>query len=296
MDMKISRRAALAALLGGTASACQPVKPDPLSSKAPVPVTGLFQHGVASGDPLQDRVILWSRITIDTTNETNSVSVLWEVSKTPEFEALVTSGTVSTNAARDWTVKVDATGLEAGQWYYYRFIVEDIISPVGKTRTLPSGQVSQARFAVVSCANWQSGFFNVYDHITRNGEFDALLHLGDYLYEYGERGATDAMTTAGRVHEPRHEIITLSDYRARHAQYRTDLNLQAVTSEMPMIAIWDDHESTNDSSKYGAQNHQENEGDWEDRKVNDMRSYYDWMPVRDASNNRAAEFLFRSFA
>jgi len=204
MDPKISRRAALAALLGTTATACKPAPVNPLSS-AREKAEGHFQHGVASGDPLQDRVVIWTRVT----GNFPTIMIEWEVSETDNFLSIVKSGSIDADATKDWTVKVDVTGLSSGQWYYYRFKHGETISPVGKTRTLPEGKIDKARFAVVSCSNWQEGFFNVYDHIARDGGFDALLHLGDYYYEYGEERANAPMRAAGRIHEPKHEIVSL---------------------------------------------------------------------------------------
>ena len=300
MDFKITRRKALGSLLAGSAVACAPKGPEVLDSTR-LPVTGTFAHGIASGDPLSDRVILWTRITPEDPR-LPSQDVLWEVSKTENFSNISASGTFTATAARNWTVKVDASGLEPGQWYYYRFRQGDNVSQIGKTRTLPEGDISQARFAVVSCANWQQGYFNVYDHIARAQQsavtqFDALLHLGDYFYEYSaDKYESTVMAEKGRIHEPRHEIIELDDYRVRHAQYRSDPSLQAVTAQMPMIAIWDDHESANDSWKDGAENHDpETEGDWNDRKQAAMRAYYEWMPVREPEAGRTLEHLFRSF-
>ncbi len=228
-------------------------------------------------------------------NSAPDIMVDWEVAKDAGFKTIAQSGRYMADATKDWTVKVDVTGLESGSWFYYRFRYGDMTSVVGKTRTLPEGRSDKARFAIVSCANLQEGFFNVYDHIAQDGEFDALLHLGDYFYEYGPDRANEAMQAADRTHLPAAEIIELKDYRERHAQYRSDPALQAVTASMPMISIWDDHESSNDSYKDGAQNHQPDEGDWNIRKERAMRAYYEWMPIRDPQPDRGREFLYRSF-
>ncbi len=296
MDPKISRRAALAALLGTTAAACKP-SPIPSFNSTREKVEGRFQHGVASGDPLHDRVIIWTRFSRQTEDNESAPDIMidWEMARDETFTQIVKSGTVKALSTKDWTAKVDVTGLDSGQWYFYRFKHAETVSPIGRTRTLPNGSIDQARFAVVSCSNLQEGFFNVYDHIARDGGFDALLHLGDYYYEYGPGGANNAMQKAGRTHEPPREIVALNDYRQRHAQYRSDPALQAVTASMPLISIWDDHESSNDSYKDGAQNHQPDEGDWEIRKERAMRAYYEWMPIRDPQPARGREFLYRSF-
>jgi len=295
MRNALTRRGLLGAFTATTAVACTPNKVSEVFDASSAPATGVFAHGLASGDPTSDAVILWTRITPDNPND-GPVKVIWELDKDSDFGSLAASGTFTTNAARDWTVKVDVMDLNAGATYYYRFRVGDNISPVGKTKTLPEGAVSSARFAVVSCANWQHGFFNVYDHIARQDHFDAVLHLGDYYYEYAANEYLDENGKAtGRLHEPRHEIVKLEDYRLRHAQYRTDNGLQGVTAKMPLIAIWDDHESSNDSWQAGAENHQAGEGDWEARKQAALRAYYEWMPIREPKTGRVRSDIFRSY-
>lgn len=296
--MKLNRRSALGLLAGGSLAACK--RTAVTQSSETEKRTGTFLHGVASGDPLADRVIIWTRVTPQEKVASPDENIDWEVATDPEFKSIAKWGRAIARSTHDMTVKVDVTDLTPGQWYFYRFKFGNVISPIGRTRTLPQGDIDQARFAVVSCCNYQHGFFNVYDHIAHaqthgHGEFDALLHLGDYFYEYSQDDLNDAMKAAGRGHDPAHEIVSLSDYRRRHAQYRTDPNLQAVTSLMPMISIWDDHESANDSHKGGAENHQPDEGDWALRKERAMRAYYEWMPVRDPAGNRGREFLFRKF-
>ena len=152
----LTRRGILGALTASTAVACAPKAPESFSANTQL-ATGLFSHGIASGDPLSAAVILWTRITPD--NPMNGpIEVIWEMDKEADFVSLAASGTVNTTAAKDWTVKVDAKGLEAGESYYYRFRIGDIVSPIGQTKTLPKGSLDKARFAVVSCANWQHGF------------------------------------------------------------------------------------------------------------------------------------------
>lgn len=286
-----TRRGALALLGLGGAAACSPSIETLRSGDQTI--NGTFEHGIASGDPMATSVILWTRVT---PSETGSVSVHWEIDTDPMFSGPV-SGQVDARAARDFTVKVEATELLPGTVYYYRFRVGDATSPTGRTKTLPTGKTDRVRFAVVSCANYEHGFFNVYDLISKRGErYDAMLHLGDYYYEYGADVYDAPDKPAGRTHEPAHEIVTLIDYRARHAQYRRDPNLQAATAMMPMIAIWDDHETANDSWQGGAQNHQPGEeGPWEARKAAALRAYYDWMPVREPVPGRAREAFYREF-
>ncbi len=298
-DKKISRRGLLvSAGLAGLATGCAP-KTDTVFSADTARATGTFTHGIASGDPLQDAVILWTRITPANVNG-GPVKLMWEMSETIDFFDLEHSGTVIANAAGNWTAKVDVTGLKSGQSYYYRFLLGDEASPVGRTRTLPKGDINAVRLAVVSCANWQHGYFNAYDHIARRAgadeDFDAVVHLGDYFYEYGAKGFENTnMGKQGRLHEPRHEVLNLDDYRIRHAQYRTDPSLQAMSAKYPIIAIWDDHESSNDSWQGGAENHDpDSEGPWEARMQAAMRAYYEWMPVREPAPGKTRESLLRA--
>lgn len=250
----------------------------------------LFQHGVASGDPLADRVILWTRVTPQSPRRT--VGVRWIIARDPQLKQVLQRGQAQATAARDFTVKIDATGLRPGTTYYYRFLAENEASPVGRTRTLPVGATERLRFAVASCSNHAAGLFNAYRRIAERADLDFVLHLGDYLYEYGP-----AQYGSLRTPEPPAEMVTLSDYRLRHAQYKRDADLQAVHRQHPMICIWDDHEITNDAWQGGAQNHTEGaEGAWSERVARGLKAYYEWMPVRevDANEPRRNQRAFRA--
>ncbi|RTL42294.1 MAG: hypothetical protein EKK53_11795 [Burkholderiales bacterium] len=252
----------------------------PLLAEAAAPVR--FDHGVASGDPLADRVILWTRITLATARP--AVVVQYLVATDPALSQVVLRGTTKTNPGRDYTVKVDALGLQPGTTYYYRFTCDGVDSPVGRTKTLPTTGVSSLRFAVVSCSNHAYGYFNAYARIAARADLDLVMHLGDYIYEYGP-----AQYGNTRTPEPPKEIITLDDYRQRHAQYKRDADSQAMHRQHPLIAIWDDHETANNSFKNGAENHQPaTEGDWNARVAAALQAYYEWMPVRpvDTTNLR----------
>ena len=241
-----------------------------------------FLHGVASGDPLQDAVILWTRIS---NADGESLTVDWQVARDQAMTDIVASGVVKTDANRDYTVKVDAKGLPSDALLYYRFAVGENVSPVGRTRTLPAGKVASAQFAVVSCSNHPYGFFNAYRDIAEHDDLDAVIHLGDYIYEYGlgEYG-TERAQDLGRVPDPPTEILSLSDYRRRYAQYRSDPDLQAAHAAHPMICVWDDHELANDSWRDGAENHGNrddvDEGAWEARREIAIRAWFEWQPVR----------------
>jgi alkaline phosphatase D len=233
-----------------------------------------FQHGVASGDPLPDGIILWTRISPATDAP---VRVTWQLASDPDFRSVVDTGTFTTSADRDFTVKVDVGDLAAATTYYYRFKALRRTSPVGRTRTAPSGQVDRLRFAVVSCSSYAHGYFHSYRRLATELDLDAILHLGDYIYEYPTGGYGNV-----REYEPENEILTLGDYRTRHSLYKRDPDLQAVHRQHPFITVWDDHESANDAYKDGAQNHNPmTEGVWAERKAAAQQAYAEWMPIRD---------------
>lgn len=239
-----------------------------------------FDHGVASGDPMADRVILWTRATPE---RDATLTVQWEVAEDEAFSRIVASGEATTDSMRDYTVKVDAQGLQAATAYWYRFAHGETLSPVGRTRTLPTGAVAQVRLAVFSCSNFPAGYFHVYAEAAKRGDLDAAVHLGDYIYEYGREGyASGQAADMQREVLPDREIITLADYRQRYALYRGDPDLQALHAAMPMIAVWDDHEVTDNTWKDGAANHQpDSEADFELRKAAAIRAYHEWLPTRE---------------
>ncbi len=252
-----------------------------------------FLHGVASGDPLSNAVILWTRVTPE---KAEAVDMVWQIATDQAFNSIVREGQVTATPERDFTAKVDATGLSAGTVYFYRFRYVQTVSPVGRTKTLPATGVAQIKLAVFSCSNYPAGFFNVYGDAARQTDIDAAIHLGDYIYEYSSTGYASAGAAAlGRVSDPVNEILSSSDYRKRHAQYRTDPDLQALHAAMPMICVWDDHEIANDAWRDGAENHTDaTEGTWTARKAAALQAYHDWMPIRtpDLAN---LDRIYRSF-
>ncbi len=238
-----------------------------------------FEHGVASGDALQDRVIIWTRVT-PVADE--AVDVAWEIAGDLEFDNVAASGVFTTDANRDWTVKVDADGLASDTWYYYRFVADEAISPIGRTRTLPTAleTPSAFRFAMASCANYEGGYFNAYRAIAERNDLQAVFFLGDYIYEYGSSYYGNDL--AYRQHSPSNEVVSLEDYRARHANYKLDPDLQAAHQQYPWYMAWDDHETVNNSYKGGAENHDPaTEGDYYERLAAALQAYYEWNPVRD---------------
>ncbi|ELA7335056.1 TPA: alkaline phosphatase D family protein [Vibrio parahaemolyticus] len=253
-----------------------------------------FEHGVASGDPTQTQVIIWTRVT----TAASYVDVSWQVASDMEFSNVVQSGVFTTDTGRDFTVKVDVQNLNANSQYYYRFIVGEMMSEVGQTQTLPEDGVEKASMAVVSCANYPAGYFHVYREILNQHEqspFDVVLHLGDYIYEYGTGGyASEDAAALGREPSKGAECITLDDYRKRYAQYRQDADLQALHAKLPMIAVWDDHELANDTWKNGAENHQDDEGSFMDRRAAAAAAWTEWLPVRE--NTFSNMLIYRQFS
>ncbi len=250
-----------------------------------------FRHGVASGDPLADRVIVWTRVT---TRSRRTLRVGWRLASDPLMQTIVQQGEARTGPSRDFTVKVDVTGLSPDQTYYYQFIANNESSPIGRTRTLPVGAVDKVRLAVCSCSNFAFGFFSAYGHIAARADLNGFMHLGDYIYEYanGTFGDGEAI---GRQPFPNRETVSLTDYRQRHAQYKSDIHLQECHRQHPAFCVWDDHEFTNDAWRGGAENHQPDEGDWFVRKARALRAYFEWMPIRQTSRVLRADNIFRSF-
>ncbi|MEX0977048.1 MAG: alkaline phosphatase D family protein [Woeseia sp.] len=259
----------------------------------------VFACGVASGDPTADAVVLWTRIATPG-NSTLSKDLRWQVATDAAMTDVVAAGMARTDESRDFTVKVDATGLPSGRTVYYRFDVDGHFSPVGRTRTLPTGDLRLAKFAVVSCSNHPAGYFHAYREIAQQDDIDAVLHLGDYIYEYGMGGyATDRAGALGRIPDPATECLTLTDYRRRHAQYKQDADSRAMLAAHPLIAVWDDHETANDAWRDGAQNHQPDEGKWTARRDAAMQAWFEWMPIRNNRRNerrrRGVTPIFRDF-
>jgi len=278
--------------LGGTLVAC---------GDTAVPKSE-FNYGLASGDPLADRVILWTHAKIPLSNE--SVGLTWQVASDVGFASIVKSGQLKATEASSFTAKVDVTGLSAGTTYFYRFVDDaGVASVTGTTRTLPSSSATSVKLAVFSCSLYSAGFFNAYDAAAKS-DAQYAIHLGDYLYEYGadaaKFGNTDAVTSTtavslGRVISPANDMVSLSDYRTRFALYRSDVNLQALHAKMPWITVWDDHEFANDAYMTGAENHNSaTQGDWSTRKTIAAKVYHEWMPIRTHASGDQFK-IYRSF-
>ncbi|WP_233884484.1 alkaline phosphatase D family protein [Tenacibaculum piscium] len=228
-----------------------------------------FKEGVASFDPTNSQVIIWTRYTTDK----SSVAITWQVATDIKFKNIVRQSEVITDASRDYTIAIEVKELAENQKLYYRFInIKDkTTSVIGETLTFGT-KTSDVKLAVTSCANYAYGYFNVYEAINKS-EAEVVVHLGDYIYEYGEN-------TYGsfRTPNPKGEIISLDDYRTRYRQYRSDNKLKELHQKKPFICIWDDHEVANDSYKDGAENHQENEGSYTVRKNSALQAYSEYLP------------------
>ncbi len=244
-----------------------------------------FEHGVASGDPTESSVILWTRVSRTNFRDIHDdeqlsgiadANVSWRVATDESFTNVVNSGSTTVGSETDFTLKVDAQNLQSNTKYFYQFTVGPNSSVVGKTKTLPSGTVDRVKLAVVSCSNYASGYFNVYKEIAQMGDLDAVIHLGDYIYEYADSGYGSL-----RKLETTHELINLADYRMRHAFHKKDSNSQQMHASLPMIAVWDDHEVANDTWISGAENHDATtEGNFAARKASAIKAYFEWMPIR----------------
>lgn len=271
LNPAITRRTTLGSLAAGTAAFSLP-------TMALATGDGPFRHGVASGDPDATSVVLWTRVTTS-----GDVTLVGEVAQDPDFTRITTRAEIVTGPERDHTVKWLARGLVPGQTYFYRFRLDSETSPTGRARTLPAGRLDRLGIALASCSNYAFGYFNAYEAIAHDAAVDFVLHTGDYIYEYGQDGwGDDAARALGRRHDPAHEIVSLSDYRRRHAQYKTDAGAQAMHAAHTFLACWDDHESANNPWTGGAQNHQPaSEGDWQARREASIRAYFEWMPVRE---------------
>ncbi len=294
--MTINRRDALKNALKIAGSGATLALPA-VASQAAGAAKARFDHGVASGDPAVDGAILWTRATPVEATQAGDIALTWHVAETEGGKPL-RSGNVKARAARDFTAKVEATGLQPGREYRYWFDAADgTRSPVGRFRTLPKGKIADVVMAVVSCQLYAGGLFNAYDAIANLDRLDAVLHLGDYIYEYGVDGyGADIAKKIGRFVEPRHEIVSLADYRMRHAQVKRDVDMQAAHARAAFICVWDDHEVANDDWMHGAENHDpKTEGDWDARKAAAMQAYFEWMPIRDPKPGQPWAAINRSF-
>lgn len=266
-----------------------------------------FMHGVASGDPLPNSVILWTRVTpspdaVPGSGKGAPIRLCWEVATDFGFVNVVRHGETTATADHDHTVHVDPWGLNPGTEYFYRFIIvggtyDGVTAPIGRTKTAPAPTAcpEHLNFAVCSCANFESGYFAAYSDIARraaDGAIDIVVHLGDYIYEYAS-GHYAGKYGVVRPHEPTWEIVSLSDYRARYGRYRRDYELQAAHAAAPWVVMWDDHEIANNAWEQGAPAHTGWHGDFEQRRASAMQAYLEWLPVRGQAPSEGGH-IYRS--
>lgn len=235
-----------------------------------------FDYGVASGDPSHNSIVIWSKINPPSQNA-DSVAIV-QVAQDTTFTSIIRQDTILLDSSTDYTLKRVIFDLDPGKPYYYRFGYMGQYSPIGIAKTTPK-IADTIRLAAVSCSNYEAGYFNVYRHLASRTDLNAVLHLGDYLYEYAPGVYGD--TTLQRLHKPAKEMITLEDYRIRYAQYRSDPDLQLAHQNQTFITIWDDHETANNSYATGAQNHQAEEGSYDERKAASIKAYQEWMPITE---------------
>ena len=273
MTFRIDRRALIATAGFGIGGLLLPG--GGVAAQALLGLTG-FTHNVASGEPGPDSMLLWTRF-VSTSGGPSKVRA--EVSASRDFAKIVAGGEMLTGPWRDHTVKITVDGLMPGRTYFYRFVGPDgSISPIGRTKTLPVGKAPRFNIAIFSCSNIGYGEFNAYGHAAARDDVDLVLHLGDYIYEYGRGGYDAGAKFAARLF-PAGEILTLADYRLRYASYRSDPQLQALHANAPWIVSTDDHEGANDSWEGGAQNHSPDEGDWSARRNAATQVWREWLPV-----------------
>jgi alkaline phosphatase D len=290
-----SRRTLLKGAVLGAAAAAAPLRGFDVEAAEGPAHHGIFGYGVASGDPTGTSVVLWTRATPPArpgepaatpgSGLGGPLDVRWEIARDERFRRVVAHGTVRTGAERDHTVKVDVTGLAPYTRYWYRFRAKRETSPVGRTQTSPDvpGRVRALRLALVSCSSYTGGYFTAYRSIARRDDLDLVLHVGDYIYEYGN--GIDRFGPAALVGKrdgvPETETIDLRGYRLRHALHKADPDLQLAHGAHPWITIFDDHEVANNAWRDGAENHTPGlEGDFLARRNQAYQAYLEWMPFR----------------
>lgn len=245
-----------------------------------------FSLGVASGDPLPDGIVLWTRLAVTPRDgggmDNVPYEVRWELASDERFSLMVQSGTAVASPALAHSVHVDVTGLTPTTEYFYRFMVGSEISPVGRTRTAPAAgsNVEAIRFAFTSCAHWEHGYFRPYAHIGEQ-RYDVVFNLGDYLYEMGPGDYSVYEDEAPRRFSGG-SLLDLSLFRNRHALYKTDIDLQAAHQSAPWVVTWDDHEVENDYAGLIREDPNDQTG-FPDLVAAAYQAYYEHMPLRASS-------------
>lgn len=249
-----------------------------------------FAHGVASGDPLADRVIIWTRIT-EVIHSGESVAVTWTVATDPQMQQVVKQGTQSTHAGRDWTVKVDVTGLVPASTYYYRFEALGERSITGRTRTAPASAVDNLRFAVLACSSYWSSWWSGFAHLANRNDLDLVIHCGDYIYDFvdedeGVRARKDQKDTALADYR---DWLNVGELRRRYALWRSDPNHLRAHQQHPWFIVWDNHDLDED---YGNELPTPFDGQESTTTLEDTcRAFWEWTPSRPVKADGSGEFL-----
>lgn len=252
----------------------------------PVPEWAPFLHGVASGEPSENSIILWTRITPDSMIM-GGIEVEWKIATDPELTDVIFSGISEAKMDNDYTLKIKVENLNSGTTYYYGFSAFGKNSLTGKTKTTPAGVAAEhLKFGVINCANYQLGYFNAYHQLSKRNDLDAIIFLGDFFYEYGNGVVANPDILTDRQIKPENEVVTLDDYRMRYSTYHLDTNTIRMLQQHPLIAVWDDHEFANNAWIGGATNHQPGEGLWEDRKAAASQAFFEWTPIESNPENR----------
>ncbi|KAF1343866.1 PhoD-like phosphatase-domain-containing protein [Delphinella strobiligena] len=288
-----------------------------------------FTHGVASGDPYSNSVILWTRVApqFESVDDNSTVSgyvplygrgpvqtvstapvcVQFKVAKTADFAHVESSGTAYTSSDIDYTIKVEASNLTAFTRYYYQFNIcnSNKTSALGRTKTIPDDNDYTAKvgLAIYSCSNFPFGYFNAFGNPARKDSVDYVIHLGDYIYEYAGDGDYGYGYSINRIPKPERVITTLYDYRERLATYRTDLDLLESHQQFPWIPVWDDHEVADNTYRDGEADLNNTEASFisdggvsvDQRKMNAVRAYFEWMPIRQVEMDDNLR-IWRSFS
>ena len=275
----------------GTGSGGSGTPPVPASFDFPTVTPLPFAHGVASGDPLKDRVMIWTRIT-EVVPSAASIPVGWQVASDPQMTAVLRSGTQTTTADRDWTVKVDVVGLKPATTYYYRFTALGSTSLTGRTRTAPDAKVESIRFAVLSCSSYWSSYWSGLGHIADRNDLDLVVHCGDYIYDFvdqdeGVRARKDLKDTA---YVDYRDWLNLTELRRRYALWRSDANNLRAHQQHPWFIVWDNHDL---SSSYGNELPSTVTGDGDTTTLDQCcQAFYDWTPSRPVKPDGSGEFVF----
>ena len=263
---------------------------EPASFDFPLVLALPFAHGVASGDPLSDRVIVWTRIT-EIVPSAASIPVRWQVSTSPTMSPVIKSGTQTTTGARDWTVKVDVTGLAPATTYYYRFTALGQQSITGRTRTAPAAMVDNIRFAVVACSSYWSSTWSGYQHIAEKNDLDLVVHCGDYIYDFIDQDefVRSRKNSRDLGFVDNRDWLDISELRRRYALYRSDPQLMRAHQQHPFFIVWDNHDI---DEGYGNELETPFDGMQSTTTVEQTTQvFWEWTPSRPPLGDGSGRFL-----